>query len=91
MVQLGFAKVDDQGGCRTKIVDDQGGCRTKIVDDQGGCRTKLELMILIFMHKYTFQNCIFIRHVDTKCSVTPAWLIDPNTLMLLKLSNFSKC
>ena len=36
-----FAKVDDQGGCRTKLVDDQGRCRIKLADDQGGCRTKL--------------------------------------------------
>ena len=51
MLELGFAKVDDQEGCRTKIVD-----------DQGGCRTKLEPVILIYMPKYTFENGIlFVR------------------------------
>ena len=61
MIELGFAKVDDQGGCRTKIVD-----------DQGGCRTKLEFTILIFMPKYTYENGIFFRQVDKKCSITQA-------------------
>ena len=51
-VDLGFAKVDDQGGGSTKLVDDQGRCRTKLADDQGECRTKLALKI-IFTSKYT--------------------------------------
>ena len=42
---LGFAKVDDQARCRTKIADDQVRCRPKIVDDQEGCRTKLALIM----------------------------------------------
>ena len=44
LVVLVFAKVDDQGGCRIKLVDDQGRCRTKLVDDQEGCRTKLAII-----------------------------------------------
>ena len=57
LVVLVFAKVDDQGGCRIKLVDDQGGCRTKIADDQGGGRTKLA-SIIILMKKYTFKTVV---------------------------------
>ena len=45
LVVLVFAKVDDQEGCRTKLVDDQGRCRTQLVDDQEGARTKLVLIL----------------------------------------------
>ena len=41
LVDLVVDEVDDQGGCRIKLVDDQGRCRTKLGDDQEGCRTKL--------------------------------------------------
>ena len=69
LVVLVFAKVDDQGGCRTKLVDDQGGCRTKIADDQGGCRTKLAFMN-ISMLKYTLEKSCFICQLGIKCSIT---------------------
>ena len=57
---LVFAKVDDQGGSRTKLVDDQGRCRTKLVDDQEGCRTKLVLISSSCQNKQSKMILLFV-------------------------------
>ena len=66
LVVLVFAKVDDQEGCRIKLVDDQGRCRTKSADEQGGCRTKLAI---ISWYNKDFKMCYFIRLVDVKSAL----------------------
>ena len=44
LVDLVVDEVDEQGGCRIKLVDDQGRCRTKVADEQEGCRPKLAII-----------------------------------------------
>ena len=59
LVVLVFAKVDDQGGCRTKLVDDQGGCRTKLVSISSSCENKRSKCFFYWSGRYKNAPLLF--------------------------------